>query len=196
MTNEIEQDSGPRWSRLYATAAAQDGYFTTAQAAEAGYYPQLLRKHLSSGRVARVRRGVYRLVHFPPGDHEDLVVVWLWSDRVGVFSHSTALVLHELSDILPSKIHLTLPVSWRPRRLKIPAGIVLHFDDIDETDRTWLGPVRITTPARTVIDCATAGLPPDLMQQAIDEGLSNGLFTRPMIAKALEYMSSFETSER
>ena len=24
-----------------------------------------------------------RLVHFPPGDHEDLAAVWLWSDRDG-----------------------------------------------------------------------------------------------------------------
>lgn len=47
---------GPRWSRLYETAAAQEGHFTTAQAAEAGYYPQLLTKYLENGRIVRVRR--------------------------------------------------------------------------------------------------------------------------------------------
>ncbi len=44
-----------------------------------------------------MRRGVYRLVHFPVGDHEDLTAVWLWSEREGVFSHETALALHDLS---------------------------------------------------------------------------------------------------
>jgi len=71
----------PNWDRLYETAAAQEGLFTTRQAAEAGYSTQLLRYHVSSGRVARARRGVYRLVHFPAGEHEELVMVWLWSER-------------------------------------------------------------------------------------------------------------------
>src|ERR1043166_4989525 len=93
----------PSWSRPYETASSQEGHVTTQQAADAGYSPQLLRKHIQAGRIMRVRRGIYRLVHFPPGEHEDLVVVWLWSDRQGVFSHQTALGLHELSDILPSK---------------------------------------------------------------------------------------------
>jgi predicted transcriptional regulator of viral defense system len=87
----------PSWDDLFDLAAGQDGLFSTAQAAEAGYSPQLLQKHLRAGRVRRVRRGVYRLVHFPPGEHDDLAAVWLWSNRAGVFSHETALSLHELS---------------------------------------------------------------------------------------------------
>lgn len=94
----------PDWNRLYETAAAQEGTFSTKQAAEAGYSPQLLAHHLKSGRVARVRRGVYRLVHYPAGEHEDLVAIWLWSERAGVFSHETALRLFELSDVLPSRV--------------------------------------------------------------------------------------------
>ena len=127
MSDELDRRDGPRWSQLYETAAAQEGHFTTAQAAESGYYPQLLTKYLKNGRIVRVRRGVYRLVHFPPGDHEDLVVVWLWSDRVGVFSHETALALHQLSDALPSKAHLTLPASWKSRRVQLPTGVVPHL---------------------------------------------------------------------
>ena len=191
MPDELDRRDGPRWSQLYETAAAQEGHFTTAQAAEAGYYPQLLTKYLKNGRIVRVRRGVYRLVHFPPGDHEDLVVVWLWSDRVGVFSHETALALHQLSDALPSKAHLTLPASWKARRLQLPTGVVPHFADLDDGDRTWAGAVQITTPARTVIDCAEAGVSPGLVEQAIDEGLHRGLFTEAMVRLAREYLRSF-----
>lgn len=47
----------PDWDHLFETAAAQDGLFTTKQAAEAGYSPQLLAHHLGGGRMVRVRRG-------------------------------------------------------------------------------------------------------------------------------------------
>jgi predicted transcriptional regulator of viral defense system len=195
MADELERPDGPRWSQLYETAAAQEGHFTTAQAAEAGYYPQLLTKYLKNGRIVRVRRGVYRLVHFPPGDHEDLVVVWLWSDRAGVFSHETALALHQLSDALPAMAHLTLPAAWKSRRLQAPAGVVLYFGDLDDADRAWAGAVQLTTPARTVADCAAAGVSPGLVKQAIDEGLHRGLFTEPMVEAAREYLRSFGAGE-
>ena len=80
--------------------------------------------------MVRVRRGVYRVVHFPASEHEDLIVLWLWAGQVGVFSHETALALHDLSDALPGKVHMTVPSSWRRRRLRIPAGLVLHFADV------------------------------------------------------------------
>jgi predicted transcriptional regulator of viral defense system len=188
-----QQDQrGPRWGQLYETAAAQEGHFTTAQAAEAGYSPQLLAKYLQNGRIARDRRGVYRVVHFPPGDHEDLVVLWLWSDRAGVVSHETALALHQLSDVLPRAAHLTLPGSWSSRRLRVPSGAILHHDDVPETDRAWIGAVPVTSAGRTVNDCAAARLPPDLVEQAIDEGLQRGLFTARMVQPATTYLRRFE----
>ncbi len=186
-----EPAAGPSWDRLYEIAVAQEGYFTTAQAAGAGYYPQLLAKHLRSSRIVRVRRGVYRLVHFPAGEHEDLVVVWLWSGQQGVFSHETALALHGLSDALPAKVHLTLPASWRGRRLRVPPGVVLHYADIRDDERGWVGPVPVTSPARTVLDCAAARVAPDAVRQAVEEGLRRGLFTREMVAAALDYVQSF-----
>ena len=83
MPGDTPPNTSPRWDDLYEIACAQEGHFSNAQAAAAGYSPQLLTKYLKSGRVVRSRRGVYRLVHFPSGDHEDLVVLWLWSGQVG-----------------------------------------------------------------------------------------------------------------
>ncbi len=50
--------SAPNWDRLFETASVQEGYFTTAQADEVGYSPQLLAKYLRNGRVIRARRGI------------------------------------------------------------------------------------------------------------------------------------------
>ena len=183
----------PDWDRLFEVAAQQDGLFTTQQAAESGYSPQLLSHYQRAGRVVRVRRGVYRLVHFPAADYEDLTTTWLWSKRKGVFSHETALALHQLSDALPAKAHLTLPSAWKSRRLQVPSGVVLHFSDIADDDRAWAGAVQVTSARRTVIDCAAAGVSPGIVEQAIDEGLHRGLFTAAMIEPASEYLQSFET---
>lgn len=167
----------PDWSHLFEVAAGQAGLFTTEQAADAGYSPQLLVHYVRIGRVVRLRRGIYRLVHFPAGEHEDLVELWLWSSRHGIFSHQTALSLHELSDILPSRVHLTLPTDWRRRRLRVPTGVVLHYAGVLEPERSWHGAIPITSPVRTLVDCATAPLSPELLSQALNQALERGLIS-------------------
>ena len=179
----------PDWDRLFEVAARQEGLFTTQQAAKAGYSPQLLVHHLRGRRVRRVRRGIYRVVHFPAGENEELVAIWLWSEQAGVFSHQTALSLHQLSDVLPAQLHLTLPDAWRKRRFRVPPGVILHHADVGPGDRVWFGPVPITSPKRTLIDCAAAQLSPELLGQAAQQALRRGLVSRTELtplAAALE----------
>ncbi len=168
----------PDWNSLYELAAAQGGYFTLADAARAGFSAPLLHYHARVGRIERAGRGIFRLVNFPVTDEEDLVPVWLWSDRRGVFSHETALALHGLSDALPSRLHLTLPAPWSKRRLRAPQRVVLHFADLPKRETAWKGPVRVTNPLRTVRDCAAGAVPPDIVRQAVTQGVRRGLFTR------------------
>jgi len=166
----------PDWDALFEIAQGQAGYFITRQAASAGYSPQLL-AYLGSKKVERVRRCIYRLVHFPASDHEDLIVLWLWSEQAGVFSHETALALHDLSDVLPGKVHLTLPAGWRRRRLRVPSGLVLHFADVGDPDRASFAAVPVTAPLRTLRDCIEADVAPSLVHQAILQARRRGLIT-------------------
>ncbi len=190
MNTAQTQATKPDWERLYEIAAAQDGYFSTRQAADAGYSRPLLYHHVKAGRIQSVRHGIYRLAHFPPGDHEDLVAIWLWSDRQGVFGYETALALHNLSDALPSKIHLILPLSWKTRRFRFPSGVMAHYDDVQQSERSWFGPVPVTSPARSVNDCAAGRVPPELVDQAIRQGIARGLFDSKMIAEAEAWIRS------
>ena len=146
---------------LFAKALEQAGYFTAKQAREAGYdYPHL-EYHVSTGNFERVEHGLYRLTSLPPGEHDDLVRLTLWSrDRrdepQAVVSHESALVLHDLSELLPAEIHLTVPPTFRKDP---PAGCVLHkarlaLKDIEE--RTGF---RVTVPLRTLLDVAASGVP-------------------------------------
>ncbi len=179
--------SVPNWDRLFELASAQAGYVTNKQAADAGYSLPLLQFYVQKGRLERVQRGVLRLVHYPPGEHEDLVPLWLWSEQRGVFSHETALMLHDLSDALPAKRHMTVPAAWSKRRLRLPRGLVLHFADVPKTAMTWLGPVPITTPLRTVTDCASGGVADDLVEQAVKQGVRRKLFSRTEAKDAIKH---------
>jgi len=168
-------DGRPNRNQLYETALAQEGLFTTKQAAAAGYSTQLLYHLMKTGLVARTQRGIYRLVHFPFGENEEFVAAWLWSEQAGVLSHSSALFLHGLSDVMPSKIHITLPHAWRHRRFRVPQGVWLHFGDIPEADRAWSGSVPVTTPARTLADCASDDISFELLTQATEQAIKRGL---------------------
>lgn len=125
--------------------------------------------------MVRVHRGIYRVVHFPLGEHEGLVLAWLWSEMEGVLSHATALALHGLSDVLPGVVHVTVPRVMR-RRTGRPDGVVVHFDEVGDGERTWFGGVPVTTVRRTLEDCV--GESPELVRQAAGEALQRGLVVR------------------
>lgn len=192
----VPSSKHPDWNRLFETALTQEGHFTTEQAAEAGYSRPLIAKYLANGKFFRVRRGIYRLVHYPAGSMEDLVTYWLWSDREGVFSHETALSLHQLSDALPARVHLTLPVSWRRRRVKPPAALVMHYAELPDDAVTWMGSVRVTTPAQTLKDCEASGVSLELIEQALKQGLSRGLFSKDEVAGVSRKIASVSVKKR
>src|SRR5439155_558602 len=101
----------------------------------------LLAHHASSGRIQHAARGVFRYRQYPPSDREELVPLWLWSARCGVFSHETALSTLGLSDLAPRHVEMTLPASWRQRRVRVPGGLIVHFADVPDSERSVWGPV-------------------------------------------------------
>lgn len=171
------------WDRLFEAAEGQAGLFTAEQAEKAGLYRQLLRRYVEHGRVRRLRRGIYRVVHFPATDHEPLAELWLWTGRAGVFSHETALALHDLSDVLPRRVHVSVPPEWQRRRLRVPAGLVLHYAAVAKGDRGWVGPIPVTTPERTLADCVLGHVAPDLVEEAIAQAESRGLVASTKLAE-------------
>ncbi len=113
--------------------------------------------------------------------------IWgLWSRTKerqvqGVWSHETALDIYELSDNMPSKMHMTIPTSFR-KRSPIPSQLVLHYANLKEQEiRTQQG-YLITTPLRTLVDVTEEGtLSYDLLLQAVTEALERGIVTRKEI---------------
>ena len=102
------------WGALYRLSEDQEGYFSTQQATQIGFYPQTTSEAPKSGPRSTSQTGDLPPHPLPPREHEELVVYWLWAEGKGTYSGETALNLHGLSDALPSKLHLTLPQIGRP----------------------------------------------------------------------------------
>jgi predicted transcriptional regulator of viral defense system len=111
---------------------------------------------------------------------------YLWSQNrqevpEGAYSHDTALSLHELSDIMPSKLHMTVPKHFR-RNSRIPEVLILHRADLAEGDVQEMYGMRVTRPLRTILDLFEAGrVDRTLVRQAIDEAMRRGLVSRKQI---------------
>lgn len=169
--------------RLYESALAQGGFFTARQARDAGHEDNVHPYHVRSGNWIREARGVYRLSQFPMPSRPDLIVWQLWSrnrqdEPQGVFSHATALSLHELSDVMPAKLDMTVPPGFR-RMAAIPAVLRLHHARLGDRDVETVDGVRVTTPLRTLIDVIAEGeIAPELQVQAVDQAIRRGLVMR------------------
>lgn len=177
MSNETEQNAHslsanqPDANALYAIAESQAGYFTTSQAAAAGYSRSLLSHHAAASTFLRVRRGIYRLARFPSSPWEDLYVAWLGCGPLAVVSHDSALAFLDLSDLLPSEVHVTVPRTSSRRRGRLR----LHTSELRPDEITLRDGLPVTTAARTIADVANAGLAAELVDQAVDEAWGRGL---------------------
>jgi predicted transcriptional regulator of viral defense system len=88
-------------------------------------------------------------------------------------------MLHDLSDALPRKVHLTLPASWAKRRLRIPKGVLVHHDDVRRNELVDVGAVPVTNVRRTLLDCAGAHVSPEILEVAIKQAQARGLIDNP-----------------
>ena len=164
----------PDHDSLYQIAEQQAGYFTATQARQAGFSPSLLSYHVGTGRFERVRPRVYRIVQFPSSRYEDLYVAWLQAGAHAVISHDSALALYGLSDLLPHRIHVTVPRTSSRRRPELQ----LHTKRLEPEDVTRYEGLPVTTVPRTLVDVTAAGLADEQVRQAIQEALRRGLVAR------------------
>jgi predicted transcriptional regulator of viral defense system len=174
--NDTTAATRPNSEALFATATEQAGYFTAAQARAAGYSWPLLSYHAKEGRFVRVARGLYRLRAYPSSPREELIAAWLRLAPDAAISHESALEVLDLSDIIPGSIHLTVPRARR--KLARMPGVSTHTTTrpLESADVFTRDGLRLTTPARTIVDVAESGAAPEQVieatRQAIDRGLS------------------------
>ncbi|HYO45352.1 MAG TPA: type IV toxin-antitoxin system AbiEi family antitoxin domain-containing protein [Gemmatimonadota bacterium] len=174
----------PDRERLVEIASGQKGYFTAAQARSCGYAWSLLSHHVASGNFTRVRRGLYRLREFPSSRHEEEMAAWLAiGSEESVVSHQSALELLDLSDVIPSSTHVTVP--RRRRGYRADPGITLHTTSVfpGPEDTVTIEGIRVTVPARSIADAAEIGMGPEQVELAVAQALHRGTTTRDKILR-------------
>ncbi len=177
--------------QLFEMADRQQGYFTAGQALDCGYSRPNFKRHVISKEWIKVQRGIYRLARYPVTSHPELVVWSLWSRDIngnvqGVWSYETALEIYEISDVMPAKMHMTVPKKFR-KRSNIPKQLVLHFEDLHKTMIKGQQGYFVTSPLKTIVDIVVEGrLSEELIVQAIQEALQKGLISHKELQKIAE----------
>jgi predicted transcriptional regulator of viral defense system len=174
----MHDGANPDLRGLEADAYGQHGYFRVGQARHHGLSSQLLSHYVRQGRFTRVRHGLYRLHGFPSSEHDEMREKWMAvGTEKAVLSHQSALALLDLSDAIPSAVHLLVP--RRHRGLRRPPGTVIHTrPDEQQVSTVWREGLPLTTPARTLVD-VVEDLQPEQMEMAARQALDRGLVTAP-----------------
>jgi predicted transcriptional regulator of viral defense system len=175
-------DIKPDVRGLEAESYQQSGFFTAEQARKYCVSRQLLNHHLRQGRFERVRRGLYRVWGFPGSQYDDIREKWMavGMDKA-IVSHESALLLLDLSDNIPDRVHLLLPRRYRGFRR--PPGVAIHtYADDEKVATFWRDAMPVTAPARTLVDVADK-LQPEQAEMAARKALRLGMLTRRQLER-------------
>lgn len=168
---------GSAFEKVMDVAADQYGYISTAQGREQGVSANALRMMADRGALERVARGVYRVPNFPPSQYTEYMEASFWPAGLrGVISHDSALALRGLSDISPSRMHISVPKSFRIRR-EVPSHIVVHHAPLPDDAVTVFEGIPATTVSRTIEDCQRTHVGPALLRQALADAAREGYLT-------------------
>lgn len=97
------------------------GIITTSIAAESNIHREYLNKMVKVGELERVSRGIY----IAPDVWEDRLLINQLKRTKMIYSHQTALYLHDLTDRDPLNYVVTVPQGYNPSKLK-EEGFIIH----------------------------------------------------------------------
>jgi len=149
-----DERPGPAEGRLRQPGSS---FFRPRDLEELGLTLRDLRRLVQSGEVERAGRGLYRLTAAEATEHHTLAAVCARAPNAIVCLLS-ALRVHGLGTQLPREVWIAIPHKARaPRTPALPTRIV-RFSGPSlrygiEKIRLEGVPARITSPARTVVDC-------------------------------------------
>ena len=93
------------WEKIKMLADSGNGFVRTSQVERAGISRPMLKKYVDSGKLERVRKGIYVTTD---GIADEYALLQAQSAKA-VFSYGTALYLWGMSDRIPHFIDITIP---------------------------------------------------------------------------------------
>lgn len=196
-----------RMNELYGLAEDHDGLLLSKDARALGIRDSVLVRLAQRGRLERVSRGVYRIAHYPADRLAQYREAVLWAqashhgpERIAL-SHGTALLIYGISDLNPSRVHLTVPISARLRRER-PLWIMLHRADLAEQDVGQHEGIPVTSVERSILDVLLTTKRAEIARQAVSGALREGLLDstqvaglRKIIKRTVHHLSTSTTND-
>ena len=158
-------------------AADHGGYIPTREARARGMAAGRLVTLAQRGALERVGHGLYRLPGFPVDRHDDLLRAVLWTNERGAISHETALALHELADVNPTAIDITVPIEYRTSRAG-GGAYRLHRGNLNERNPRTIDGVRVVDAITAIIGSINQGVGSALILDAIGRARRLGWITQ------------------
>lgn len=132
-----------------------NGILTTEMALGYGIHDSTLRRAVERKNIQRYCKGIYFLnnLYF-----DDLYFVQLKHSK-GVYSHDTAIMLHELTTFSPFVYHVTFPQGYHVSNAKEQL-IEMHYADNSELSEEYIqtiyswesNPIKVTNLEKTIVD--------------------------------------------
>jgi hypothetical protein len=153
---------------VWALARCQHGTVSAAQLVAFGLDYDAIRHRVSTGRLHRVRRGVYAVGRAELSLHGQLMADVLACGPGAALSHEPAATVWQIRRCGGGRTEVSVPPGNRHR----PPGIVVHRRDVFEV--TVHRSIPVTTPVATLVDLA-ARLPRNELEAAVNEADKLGL---------------------
>jgi len=183
--------------KLNALIEKNDGLILTREVTSLGIHRQTIATFVENGKLSKVRAGVYST----PGSFDDEMYRLQGICRVAIFSHDTALFVHDLSDRSPLQYTVTVPRGFnqdglRRDNLKV-ISIRKEWHELGVViGKTMYGrDIRVYDTERSLCDCLNP-------RNQVDLALTTDAFKRytakreKNIPKLMEYAALFGVDKK
>lgn len=162
-------------------AESHAGAITHKELIGIGLGPDAIKHRVKQGLLHRRHHGVYIVGHLALAPRAGEAAALLACGPGALLSHRSAAAFWGLADPDPEIVDVTLP----GRRCRPKTGIRLHCaPQLDRVDIRSAGNVRLTAPARTLLDFA-ADAPTHELEQAVAAAVRRKLVTEQTIRAAI-----------
>ena len=188
MTAELDRD--------VLRSAGIGSFFRPSQLEQLGIPYRSLRRLKADGEVERVGWGLYRLVGAEPTERYSVASVCARVTN-SIVCLLSALHVHGIGTQLPHEVWIAIPHKARPPAPGSASVRLVRFSGaawtcgIQQTEFEGV-PARITSPARTVVDCFRFQrlVGREAALEALREGLRDRKVTVTALARTLEVLPS------
>jgi predicted transcriptional regulator of viral defense system len=136
---------------------ASKGILRFARILKEGFHRKQVKVLLDAGKIRRMGRGLYQLADAPALSNPDFVSAVLQSPK-SVVCLISALSFHEVTDEIPRRVDLAIPMSSRANKIDYPPVKYFYFSKAAwkagiETHKIDGYDVRVYDLAKTIADC-------------------------------------------